>query len=38
MYNTLHKDKSLDKSKKEVENLLYAVQNTAIYIPKHQTK
>jgi hypothetical protein len=37
MYAVLEKDDTLDKKDKGVQNLMYAVQNLARHIPKHQT-
>jgi hypothetical protein len=36
MYVALEKDENLDRDKKEVQNLMRAVENRAIHVPKHE--
>jgi hypothetical protein len=37
MYKKLEEDKDLDHGKKEVQNLMWVVQNRARHVPKHET-
>jgi hypothetical protein len=38
MYGMLQSDNNLDKSKKEVQNLMRAIENRTRHVPKHEEK